>query len=236
MNLTFVKYTKEVEEPIIKEWESTQTGEHRKYIEIKKQTVYTACYIADVNLMKHGIDEKAILSLIHRKNKEMNGDGIAKYFEVVAMSNIARCLKDFKPYGKDEQTIEESVNYHSGIPIKQITTTNILEYNEVKIAYKNNGKYEFLELSPTVYSNSTQEEFSNWYKKSDKDKFYDFHGFFDLEREVWKILYKLKTKGYLSERYQKGYVTGGGSKRYNGVKAKRFYSITNEGIEYLKGL
>lgn len=240
MNLTFVKYTKEVLKPVVREWETKfikDIDDVKKCIEIKEVTEYTACYIADVNLMKHGIDEKSILSLLHRKNQEMNGNGIAEYLKIVTLSGIVRRLKDFKPYSKEETIVDESMVVHEyGVPIKQIKTIHKHEHNEVKIAYKNNGKYEFLELSPTVYGNATQEQISEWYKKNEKDKFYDFHGFYDLEKEVWRILYRLKAKGYVSERYVKGYVTGGGRRRYRGVKAKRYYSITNEGIEYLKGL
>ena len=187
--------------------------------------------------MKNGIDEKSILSLLHRKNQEMNGNGIVEYLKIVTLSGIVRRLKDFKPYNKEETIVDESVVTHAyGVPIKQVKTTHKHEYNEVKIAYKDNGKYEFLKLSPTIYENATQEDIANWYKKDEKSKFFEFHEFYDLEKEVWRILYKLKAKGYVSERYVKGYVTGGGRRRYRGVKAKRYYTITNEGIEYLKGL
>ena len=232
MNLKFVKYMKDERDVETKEWSGTNSFGQYHTTSHEYRTYYTNCYISDTNLDTLNTDDKYILSLLKRKAKEMSGNGIIEYIKTVNLSTIAKQLNDFKPYYVDERTYEEKEGQLNGMPCKFNIHIEKLAYNTVRIAYKNSeDKYITKDLQHRYYG-----EFMNEWKKLEyKDKFncYDFH---ELEKNIWKTMYRLKAKGYLDERYVKGSVRTNRRGRYYGVKAKRYYSITEKGLKYLEGL
>lgn len=233
MNIKHFKFLKDERKPIVREWTNNLRSGVSHHSQVEYKTYYTSCYVADVDLQTYGINEKAILSLLDRKKKEMNGDGIVGYFEAVMLNKITSFLKDFKPFHKDISNTEKTQGTKDGVPCEFYKHTRELVTMSIQIAYKVNGTYEYIDISPLFNDDTTIEE---WNKLSSKDKFYCYGQFMRLGDEIWKILYRLKGKGLIAERYKKGSVGKNSRGRFYGVKAKRFYSITESGIEYLKGI